>query len=31
MGKLVPVIVELMLDNPQTIWGEAVYPVIGEG
>lgn len=28
MGKLVPVVIELMLDNPSTLWGTAVYPVI---
>ena len=28
LGKLVPFIIELMLDNPQTIWGDAVYPPI---
>lgn len=31
MGKLVPIVIELMIDNPQTLWGEAVYPVVGEG
>lgn len=31
MGKLVPIVIELMMDNPNTIWGAAVYPVIGEG
>lgn len=28
MGKLVPLIIELMMDNPNTIWGEPCYPVI---
>jgi hypothetical protein len=28
MGELVPVIIEIMMDNPQTIWGGAVYPVV---
>ena len=28
LGKLVPFIIELMLDNPQSIWGDAVYPPI---
>ena len=28
LSKLVPIIIELMLDNPQTLWGEACYPVI---
>lgn len=28
MGKLVPIIIEIMLDNPDTLWGDAVYPVV---
>ena len=28
MAKLVPVVIALMMDHPQTIWGEAVYPVV---
>jgi hypothetical protein len=28
LGKLVPYIIELMLDNPNTLWGDACYPVI---
>ncbi len=28
LGKLVPYIVELMLDIPNTLWGDACYPVI---
>ena len=28
MAALVPVIIEIMLDNPQTLWGDAVYPVV---
>ncbi len=28
LGKLVPVIITLMMDNPRTLWGDAVYPVI---
>ena len=28
LGKLVPVIIDVMMDNPDTLWGEAVYPVI---
>ena len=28
MGELVPVIIEIMMDNPQTVWGSAVYPVV---
>lgn len=28
LGKLVPLIVALMLDNPNTLWGDACYPVI---
>lgn len=28
MGKLVPVVIALMMDNPNTLWGDAVYPVV---
>jgi|TARA_B110000908_G_scaffold141924_1_gene169853 hypothetical protein len=28
LGKLVPFIIELMLDNPHAIWGDVVYPPI---
>jgi Apea-like HEPN len=28
LGKLVPIIITLMMDNPDTVWGEAVYPVV---
>lgn len=28
LGKLVPVIILLMLDNPETLSGDACYPVI---
>lgn len=28
LGKLVPVIIALMMDNPGTLWGDAVYPVV---
>lgn len=28
LGKLVPEIIMLMMDNPNTHWGDAVYPVI---
>lgn len=30
MSKLVPVIIELMMDNPNTLWGDPCYPVIGD-
>jgi hypothetical protein len=30
MGKLVPMIIEIMLDNPDTLWGDAVYPVVDQ-
>lgn len=29
MEKLVPLIIELMMDNPGTLWGDASYPVVG--
>ncbi|MDB4542783.1 HEPN domain-containing protein [bacterium] len=28
LGKLVPHVIKLMLDNPGTLWGDAVYPVV---
>ena len=28
LGKLVPLVILLMLDNPRTLWGDACYPVI---
>ena len=28
MGKLVPVVIEIMLNSSDTIWGDACYPVI---
>ena len=28
MGKLVPLIIEIMMDHPETLWGEACYPVV---
>ncbi len=28
MGKLVPMIIEIMMDNPDALWGDAYYPVI---
>jgi len=28
MGKLVPLVVEVMMDHPGTLWGDAVYPVV---
>ena len=28
LGKLVPTIVMLMMDNPNVLWGEAIYPVV---
>jgi hypothetical protein len=29
LGKLVPIVIEVMMDNPQALWGEANYPVVG--
>lgn len=26
--KLVPLVIELMMDNPDTLWGDACYPVV---
>ncbi len=28
LGKFVPLIIELMLNNPDTLWGDACYPVV---
>jgi len=28
LGKLVPVIIALMMDSPDTLWGDACYPVV---
>lgn len=28
LGKLAPLIIVLMLDNPDTLWGDASYPVV---
>lgn len=30
LGKLVPLIIELMMDSPDTLWGDACYPVVVE-
>jgi hypothetical protein len=28
LGRLVPVVIEVMLDHPETLWGDACYPVV---
>jgi hypothetical protein len=28
MHKLVPLVIEIMMDNPGTLWGDACYPVV---
>ena len=28
MAKLVPLVVEVMMDHPDTVWGDACYPVV---
>jgi hypothetical protein len=28
LGKLVPFVIQLMMDNPNTLWGDACYPVV---
>jgi hypothetical protein len=30
LGCLVPIMVDLMMDNPQEDWGRPFYPVIGK-
>jgi hypothetical protein len=27
LGKLVPLVIEIMMDHPETLWGDACYPV----
>jgi hypothetical protein len=29
LGKLVPIIIEVMMENPEALWGEASDPVVG--
>jgi hypothetical protein len=31
MGKLVPLVIEIMMDHPQALWGDACYPVVNQG
>ena len=26
--NLVPLVIEIMMDHPETLWGEACYPVV---
>lgn len=28
IGKLVPLVILTMMDNPDTLWGDAAYPVV---
>jgi len=28
LDRLVPIVIELMMDHPDALWGEAVYPVV---
>jgi hypothetical protein len=28
LGKLVPLVIEIMMDNVDTLWGDACYPVV---
>jgi hypothetical protein len=28
MAKLVPAVIEIMMDHPETLWGDACYPVV---
>jgi hypothetical protein len=30
LGKLVPLVIDIMMDNPNTIWGDACYPVVAD-
>jgi hypothetical protein len=29
MRKMVPLVIEVMMDHPETLWGDACYPVVG--
>ena len=29
MRKLVPLVIEIMMDHPESFWGDACYPVVG--
>lgn len=31
LSKLVPLLIEVMMNNPATLWGDACYPVVTEG
>jgi hypothetical protein len=28
MAKLVPLVIEVMMDHPETLWGPGTYPVV---
>ena len=28
MAKLVPLVIEVMMDHPGTLWGQGTYPVV---
>jgi hypothetical protein len=28
LGKLVPLVIEIMMDSVNTLWGDACYPVV---
>ncbi len=30
LGKLVPLVIEIMMDNVKTLWGDACYPVVDQ-
>jgi hypothetical protein len=30
MKQVVPVIINVMMDNPNTLWGDAHYPYLGK-
>lgn len=31
LGKLVPLVIEVMMSHPETLWGDACYPVVADG
>lgn len=28
LGKLTPIVISIMMDNPETVWGDPVYPIV---
>jgi hypothetical protein len=30
LGTIVPLIIDIMMKNPNTLWGDAYYPVVSD-